>query len=102
MIPGELTLSTIITIDPAQGLIGASGSHRKSLGNPLDFADVCDFPGFFYFSLYGPREGNDASPGVPGCVGVFSTTGWAIPRTFENPFVLSFVEELVVCLGVGR
>ena len=90
------------TIDPAQGLIGASGSHRKSLGNQTIFADFGDFLGFFDFSLYGPREGNQASPGVPGCVGVFSTVEWAIPRTFENPLFWVFVEELVVSLAVGR
>ena len=42
------------------------------------------FADFFDFSPYGPREGNQAFPGVPGCVGVFSTIGWPILRTFEN------------------
>ena len=48
--------------------------------------DFGDFPGFLDFSLYGPREENQASPGVPGCIGVFPTIGWAILRTFEIHF----------------
>ena len=67
----------------------------------MDVDVFLDFSDFRVFPLYGRREGNQASPGVPGCVGVFSTIGWAILRTFENPLFWSFVEELVVSLGVG-
>ena len=49
-----------------------------------DLCRICRFFGFFVFLPYGPREGNQAFPGVPGCVGVFSTIGWLILRTFEN------------------
>ena len=37
--------------------------------------------------FYVVREGNRASPGVPGRVGVFSTIEWPILRTFENPLL---------------